>query len=133
MSCSCPRRRHSWHGHSRPAAGSSPLRPPAPVPHWPRPGDGVLDVVARPAEQAHLHGLLDRNAAVHWDRLLFSAKEAAYKAWFPLTGHLLEFDEVEVTISGAGTLTARVLAPGPVTSLRGGGPPGTVCSERPWR
>jgi len=42
-----------------------------------------------------------------------------YKTWFPLAGRWLEFDEVEVTVTGAGTLTARVLAPGPVTSLQG--------------
>jgi len=24
-----------------------------------------------------------------WDRLLFSAKESVYKAWFPLTGRWL--------------------------------------------
>ncbi len=91
--------------------------------------DGVLDVVALPSEQAHLHRLLNQNGAVHWDRLLFSAKEAVYKAWFPLTRRWLEFDEVAVTFTGTGSLTARVLAPGPVTLFHGrwtvpGGPAG---------
>jgi 4'-phosphopantetheinyl transferase EntD len=26
----------------------------------------------------------------NWDRLLFSAKEAVYKAWFPLVGEWLD-------------------------------------------
>jgi 4'-phosphopantetheinyl transferase EntD len=81
--------------------------------------DGVLDVVALPSERAHLHRLLNQDAAVHWDRLLFSAKEAVYKAWFPLAGRWLEFDEVAVTLTSTGSLTARVLAPGPVTLFHG--------------
>ena len=35
----------------------------------------------RPAARPHRAA-----PAVHWDRLLFSAKETVYKAWFPLTG-----------------------------------------------
>ncbi|WP_280922759.1 4'-phosphopantetheinyl transferase superfamily protein [Streptomyces sp. MZ04] len=49
---------------------------------------------------------------MHWDRLLFSAKEAAHKAWFPLTRMPLGFEDVDITIDeiGAG-LTARLLPP----------------------
>ena len=32
-----------------------------------------------------------RPPAVSWDRLLFSAKESVYKAWFPLTLRWLDF------------------------------------------
>jgi 4'-phosphopantetheinyl transferase EntD len=35
---------------------------------------------------------------VCWDRLLFSIKEAAYKAWFPLTARGLRFEDVSVKI-----------------------------------
>jgi 4'-phosphopantetheinyl transferase EntD len=35
-------------------------------------------------------------AGVHWDRVLFSAKESIYKAWFPLTRSALGFDEAIV-------------------------------------
>jgi 4'-phosphopantetheinyl transferase EntD len=35
-------------------------------------------------------------AGIHWDRVLFSAKESIYKAWFPLTGSPLQFDEALV-------------------------------------
>ena len=45
-----------------------------------------------------------------WDRLLFSAKESVYKAWFPLTGRWLGFEDADVTITPDGTFTARLLA-----------------------
>ena len=48
-----------------------------------------------------------------WDRLLFSAKEAVYKAWFPLTRRWLDFEEADVTIDPDGRFTARVLAADP--------------------
>ena len=36
--------------------------------------------------------------AICWDRLLFSAKESVYKAWFRATGRWLGFEDAEVTI-----------------------------------
>jgi 4'-phosphopantetheinyl transferase EntD len=49
---------------------------------------------------------------VSWDRLLFCAKEAVYKAWFPLTGRWLGFEQAAVTVEpDAGTFTARLLEP----------------------
>jgi 4'-phosphopantetheinyl transferase EntD len=54
---------------------------------------------------------------VSWDRLLFSAKESTYKAWFPLTGAWLGFKHAEVTIDAtAGTFKSRLLVPGPTLS-----------------
>ena len=35
--------------------------------------------------------LLATVPGVSWDRLLFSAKESVYKAWFPLTSRWLNF------------------------------------------
>jgi len=44
----------------------------------------------------------------HWDRVLFSAKESVYKAWFPLTLRWLDFSEVAVHIDpAAGTFCVR--------------------------
>ncbi|MGH2914998.1 MAG: 4'-phosphopantetheinyl transferase family protein [Solirubrobacteraceae bacterium] len=58
--------------------------------------------------------------AVDLPRLLFSAKEAAYKAWFPLAGRRLGFDEVTVAIDlERGEFWAEVLVPGPLTVLDG--------------
>ena len=50
---------------------------------------------------------------VHWDRLLFCAKESVYKAWFPLTRQWLGFQQAEITIMDNGIFGARLLVPGP--------------------
>ncbi|MER5460215.1 4'-phosphopantetheinyl transferase superfamily protein [Streptomyces sp. NPDC002668] len=41
--------------------------------------------------------------SVSWDRLLCSAKEAVYKAWFPLTRIRLGFDETSISFSPDGS------------------------------
>ncbi len=57
---------------------------------------GILDRVSLPAERAHLREL---PPGVHWDRLLFSAKESVYKTWFPLTRRWLGFEDAALLIS----------------------------------
>jgi 4'-phosphopantetheinyl transferase EntD len=52
-------------------------------------------------------------AGPHLDSVLFSAKEAVYKAWFPLTRRWLGFEDAELTIDADGTFRARLLVPGP--------------------
>ncbi|NKQ27843.1 4'-phosphopantetheinyl transferase family protein [Streptomyces galbus] len=86
--------------------------------------EGVLSAVALPAEAERLERLAAERPQVHWDRLLFSAKESVYKAWFPLTRLWLDFSEADIEITPApgaapgvpphGTLHARLLVPGPV-------------------
>jgi len=74
---------------------------------------GVLRRTASAGELRHLAELRADHPAVHWDRLMFCAKEAVYKAWFPLTGRWLDFLEADVAVDpGAGTFRARVLVPG---------------------
>lgn len=74
---------------------------------------GVLGIVSLPGERAELAVLAARRPGVPWDRLLFSAKESVYKAWSPLTGTFLDFDDVCVRIDWkAGTFAARLLVPG---------------------
>jgi len=68
---------------------------------------GVLDLVADPAERAALP-----TGGPCWDRLLFCAKEALYKAWSPLTGRWLGFEEARVAFAADGTFSARVLVDG---------------------
>ncbi|MFJ9453980.1 4'-phosphopantetheinyl transferase [Kitasatospora sp. NPDC101447] len=80
--------------------------------------EGVLDVVALPVEQKRLADLAATDPGTPWERLLFSAKESVYKAWFPLTGLFLEFSEAELDLSPDGTFTARLLVPGPVVGGR---------------
>jgi enterobactin synthetase component D / holo-[acyl-carrier protein] synthase len=107
-------------------------------PHDRLPPD-VLDTVTLPQERVQLARLAAERPGVHWDRLLFSAKEAVYKSWYPLTRRWLDFDEAEITfdagpgetgaeaggvgeagevdgVEGAasGTFYARLLVPGPV-------------------
>ncbi|HEX6452667.1 MAG TPA: 4'-phosphopantetheinyl transferase superfamily protein, partial [Trebonia sp.] len=59
--------------------------------------DGVLDRVSLPAERAMLGELSAAAPGVSWDRLLFSAKESVYKAWFPLARRWLGFEDAEIT------------------------------------
>lgn len=86
--------------------------------------DGVLAVVSSPAERARLERLAAREPGVHGDRLLFSAKESVYKAWFPLTHTWLDFTEADVEITSdrgpepSGRFRARFLVPGPVVGGR---------------
>ncbi|MEH1127738.1 4'-phosphopantetheinyl transferase family protein [Micromonospora sp. CPCC 206061] len=87
--------------------------PNEPLPH------GVLDAVSIEAERALLARLALDAPRVHWDRLLFSAKESVYKAWYPLTGRWLDFAEADVVIDPAvAGFTARLLVPGPVVAGR---------------
>lgn len=66
-------------------------------PNGPLPA-GVLARVAVAQERAMLERLAAEEPAVHWDRLLFSAKEAIYKVWFPLARSWLGFKDVLLTI-----------------------------------
>ncbi|MFI8090146.1 4'-phosphopantetheinyl transferase [Streptomyces sp. NPDC086080] len=92
-------------------------------PHAPLP-EGVLSSVALPEEAARIAGLSGELPAVHWDRLLFSAKESVYKAWFPLTGKWLDFGEADIDLQvdegedTRGTFRATLLVPGPVVGGR---------------
>ncbi|MDV8075977.1 4'-phosphopantetheinyl transferase [Rhodococcus sp. IEGM 1370] len=92
-------------------------------PHGPLP-DGVLGAVSLEAEREWLATVGRED--VHWDRVLFCAKEATYKAWEPLTGRWLGFEDAHITFertgSGddvSGTFHSELLVPGETTS----GPP----------
>ncbi len=82
-------------------------------PHAPLP-DGVLGQIARAEERPRLAGLAGAEPAVHWDRLLFCAKEAVYKVWFPLAACWLGFEDATLTIDPVErTFQARLLKPWP--------------------
>lgn len=77
--------------------------------------DGVLADIALPEEREQLRELAREAPEAHWDRLLFSAKESVYKAWFPLAKRWLGFEDARVAIDRqGGTFSARLLVPGPV-------------------
>jgi 4'-phosphopantetheinyl transferase EntD len=72
---------------------------------------GVLDAISLPGERAELGAL---PAGLHWDRILFCAKEATYKAWFPLTHRWLGFEDAQITFTvddsgDTGTFESRIL------------------------
>lgn len=70
---------------------------------------GVEDIVASAQEQEDLHRLCLSYPSVAWDRLLFSAKESVYKAYFPLTRQWLDFADVRIRIDPmTGTFHASV-------------------------
>ncbi len=73
--------------------------------------DGVLNAISLPAERYEISGL---PGGLNWDRILFCAKEATYKAWFPLTQRWLGFEDAHITFgvdpSGvAGTFVSKIL------------------------
>jgi 4'-phosphopantetheinyl transferase EntD len=82
-------------------------------PHEPLP-ERLIERVAGGEEKAGLAQLTRVDPAIAWDRLLFSAKEALYKAWYPLTERWLGFEDAVLTIEPRErTFTARLLVPGP--------------------
>uniref|UniRef100_A0AAU3GKQ7 4'-phosphopantetheinyl transferase superfamily protein n=1 Tax=Streptomyces sp. NBC_01401 TaxID=2903854 RepID=A0AAU3GKQ7_9ACTN len=81
---------------------------------------GVWEAISLPQERERAALLSADNPAVHWDRLLFSAKESVFKTWFPLTRIELDFDEADISlrtspdVATEGTFVARLslTAPG---------------------
>ena len=69
----------------------------------------VRDLVLRDEEHARLSAFARAHPQVHWDRIVFSAKEAVYKAWFSRTRRWLDFADVSTTVQVDGRFSARVL------------------------
>lgn len=81
---------------------------------------GVLESISLPAERERLPALAAVEPGICWDRLLFCAKEATYKAWFPLAQRWLGFEDADITINAADrTFETRLLVPAPTV---GGSP-----------
>jgi 4'-phosphopantetheinyl transferase EntD len=90
--------------------------------------DGVLDAITLDEERHEIGALPE---GLHWDRILFCAKEATYKAWFPLTRRWLGFEDAHIVFDldpegTAGVFVAKVLIDGTTLS----GPPLTVLRGR---
>ena len=80
---------------------------------------GLLCDIALPAERTMLRRLAHEDSTVAWDRLLFSAKEAVYKAWYPLAERWLGFEDALIAINRrAGAYSARLLVSGPSVGSR---------------
>ena len=79
---------------------------------------GILEQVAVARERAWV---ATARPGVHWDRLLFSAKESVFKAWFPLARDWLGFEQAVVSFHPTEcTFQVQLLVPLP--ALFGGGP-----------
>ena len=74
--------------------------------------DGVEESITVQGERKMLAALSRAFPATHWDRLLFSAKESVYKAWYPLTGRGLGFEDARLVIDPVGTFAAKLLVDG---------------------
>jgi 4'-phosphopantetheinyl transferase EntD len=86
-------------------------------PNGPLP-DGVEASVTVPGESQMLTEL-PTAGGVHWGRVLFSAKESVYKAWYPLARRWLGFEDARLHIEAAGTFRADILIDGPLRRLHG--------------
>lgn len=74
--------------------------------HAPLP-EGVLERVSLREERERLG---NAPQGTHWDRLLFSAKEATYKVYYPLTKAWLGFEQAAISFDpDAGTFEVRLL------------------------
>jgi 4'-phosphopantetheinyl transferase EntD len=81
---------------------------------------GVLRTVAFDDELDMVQVLARTVRGVHWDRVLFSAKESVYKTWFPLTQRWLGYEDASMTFDPAhGTFAVDVHVPGPVRRFAG--------------
>jgi 4'-phosphopantetheinyl transferase EntD len=77
---------------------------------------GLIQAVAAGPERCRLAEL---GPGAPWELLLFCAKEAVYKAWYPLTGRRLDFADVLVEFAlpgGRGTAGGPGPAGGPATA-----------------
>jgi len=90
--------------------------------------DGVLDAVSLPAERRELAAM---PGGLHWDRILFCAKEATYKAWYPLTRRWLGFEDAHIAfdVDPAGT-TGEFVSEVLIDPAAGSGPPLTALRGR---
>jgi 4'-phosphopantetheinyl transferase EntD len=88
--------------------------------------NGIEESITVAGEPEMLAALDSAFPRTQWSRLLFSAKESIYKAWYPLTSRWLGFEDARLTIDPAGTFAAQLLIDGartdggpPLTELRG--------------
>ena len=90
--------------------------------------EGVLGRIALREEEEWIRAR--QGEGVHWDRVLFSAKEAVFKTWFPLTHRWLEFEGARIELTpdppeahaedelARGSFTATLLVDPPVVDDR---------------
>ncbi len=79
---------------------------------------GVVDRIARPEERDRLDG--ETGSSISVERLLFCAKEAIYKVWFPVAGCWLGYHDASVEFDlTSQTFEATILIDGPIDVVSG--------------
>lgn len=79
--------------------------------HEPLP-PGTVSLVVAAGELGAIDRLARQDPGVAWDRVMFSAKESIYKAWYPLARRWLGFTDCELNISPEGSFVGRILVAG---------------------
>jgi 4'-phosphopantetheinyl transferase EntD len=79
---------------------------------------GVLAAISSPRERSRLRLCRTAAPSVHWDRLLFSAKESVFKLWFPLTGERLKFEDAAIEFDHTGAFRGCLRADRPILKGR---------------
>ena len=69
--------------------------------------DSASDLVLGSEEHAQVRELAEVRPDVHWDTIVFCAKEAVFKARYPSTRTWLDFADISVTLHPEGTFQAR--------------------------
>ncbi|GAA3298029.1 4'-phosphopantetheinyl transferase family protein [Glutamicibacter nicotianae] len=85
--------------------------------HVPLPEE-ILDIISLPEERPMVEDLSARYPDIFWERLIFSAKESVFKAWFPLTRQWLDFLECRILIDAPARRCGRP-RPGPARAAAG--------------
>lgn len=76
--------------------------------------EDVMETISLPQEREMLRRLATADPTVCWDRVLFSAKESVYKAWYPLAERWLGFQDARIAVDPVrGTFSAHLLVLGP--------------------
>ena len=69
----------------------------------------VVALVSSAVERRQLGQLAGAQPSICWDRMLFCAKEAVYKAWYPVQREWLEFSDVTIRFDPSrGSFDARL-------------------------
>ncbi|MEJ1193554.1 4'-phosphopantetheinyl transferase superfamily protein [Pseudarthrobacter sp. CCNWLW207] len=82
---------------------------------------GVMELISSAGEQGLVGRLRVAAPHIHWDTLLFCAKEAVYKAWFPLARTWVPMTQAAVWLGTEGSfrvaIRLRENQPGDLTLL----------------
>lgn len=73
-------------------------------------------LIVQERERPQLEALAAAHPMIYWERLIFSAKEAAFKVWYPRTERWLEFDDAWVRFDPDNHFTVTIA---PDCTLRG--------------